>query len=216
LADILPEFLFMISRYSFAVTALLLGTAAFALNGCDTQSDAAGQEEAANKNITPDQAANDGPPEHPAFSGKLDISQRGKAAPDAVFSAPDGSTVSLADFRGKPVLMNLWATWCAPCVAEMPTLDALAAREDRVKVLVVSQDLQGNEKVLPFWEKSDFSNLEAYIDPENGLNFALATGIMPTTVLYDAEGKEVWRMLGGMNWNSPRAAAMMEDTLAAQ
>lgn len=202
----------MMSRYSFAAKALLLGISALALTSCDTQSDTSGQEEA----VTPDQAADDGPPDHPAFSGKLDITQRGKAAPDAVFTAPDGSAVSLADFRGKPVLMNLWATWCAPCVAEMPTLDALAAREDRVKVLVVSQDLQGNEKVLPFWEKSDFSNLEAYIDPENGLNFALATGIMPTTVLYDAQGKEVWRMLGGMNWNSPRAAAMMEDTLAAQ
>ena len=70
--------------------------------------------------------------------GKLDISLRGTPMVDTTFQAPDGSTVRLSDFTGKPVLVNIWATWCAPCIVEMPMLDKLAAREkDRLKVLVV-------------------------------------------------------------------------------
>ncbi|WP_438730211.1 TlpA family protein disulfide reductase [Parasphingorhabdus sp. DH2-15] len=204
----------MVSRFSSALPVLSIAAAALMLASCDTQSSDTGQDADVATNSESAVAADDGPPPHPAFSGKLDISKRGTAAPEAVFAAPDGSAVSLADFKGKPLLVNLWATWCAPCVAEMPTLDALAEKDDRLNVLVVSQDLEGNAKVLPFFEKAEFTKLKPYIDPENGLNFALATGIMPTTILYDSQGIEVWRMLGGMNWNGPRAAAMMEDTLA--
>ena len=147
--------------------------------------------------------------------GKLDISQRGSPMLDVGFFAPDGSMVSLADFKGKPLLVNIWATWCAPCIVEMPMLDELAAREeDRLKVLVVSQDLQAAEKVDPFFEKAGFEKLEAYIDPENGLSFGFGTGLMPTTVLYDAEGKEVWKVVGAMDWDGAKAAALLENTLA--
>ena len=149
--------------------------------------------------------------------GTLDISKRGTPMLDVPFQAPDGSTVSLEDFKGKPLLVNIWATWCAPCVVEMPMLDELAAREKkRLKVMVVSQDLQGMEKVEPFFAKSDFRELEPYLDPENGLSFGFGTGVMPTTVLYDSEGKEVWRVVGAMDWDGPKAAALMEETLAAE
>jgi len=149
--------------------------------------------------------------------GKLDISKRGSPMIDVPFQAPDGSAVKLSDFQGKPLLVNIWATWCAPCIVEMPMLDELAAREnDRLKVLVVSQDLTGKEKVLPFFEKSDFEELEPYIDMENGLSFAFGTGVMPTTVLYDSDGKEVWRVIGAMDWHGAKAAALMEETLAAR
>ncbi len=147
--------------------------------------------------------------------GRLDISQRGSAMVDTPFKDPDGNEVSLSDFIGKPVLVNIWATWCAPCVVEMPMLDELAAREkDRLKVLVVSQDIQGAEKVDPFFAKADFNELEAYTDQENGLSFGFGSGLMPTTVLYDASGKEVWRVIGAMDWDGARAAMLMEETLA--
>ncbi len=147
--------------------------------------------------------------------GRLDISQRGSAMVDTPFKDPDGNVVSLSDFIGKPVLVNIWATWCAPCVVEMPMLDELAAREkDRLKVLVVSQDIQGAEKVDPFFAKADFNELEAYTDQENGLSFGFGSGLMPTTVLYDASGKEVWRVIGAMDWDGARAAMLMEETLA--
>ncbi|QTD55266.1 TlpA family protein disulfide reductase [Parasphingorhabdus cellanae] len=147
--------------------------------------------------------------------GRLDISKRGSAMVDTPFKDPDGKIVSLSDFVGKPVLVNIWATWCAPCVVEMPMLDELAAREkDRLKVLVVSQDIQGAEKVDPFFAKADFNELEAYTDQENGLSFGFGSGLMPTTVLYDASGKEVWRVIGAMDWDGARAAMLMEETLS--
>lgn len=196
------------SRRAWAIPlfgALLL------LGACDRQSGDSGQAVREGQ----ESAADAAPPPPPGLSGELDISKRGEAAPDVRFTAPDGSPATLADFRGKPLLVNLWATWCAPCVVEMPTLDALAEREkDRLQVLVVSQDLQGAEIVEPFFAKNDFTLLKPYTDTENGLGFAYATGIMPTTILYDSQGKEVWRMLGGMDWNGSRAAALMADTLA--
>ncbi len=135
--------------------------------------------------------------------------------PDVSFEDPDGVPTTLADYTGKPVLVNLWATWCAPCVHEMPTLDALAEREkQRLQVLTVSQDIQGAEVVDPYFSEAGFKNIRPFLDPDNGLNFAYKTGIMPTTVLYDAQGKEVWRMTGSLDWNGARAAALLEETLA--
>ena len=146
--------------------------------------------------------------------GKLDISRRGADMLSNQFQDPDGETVSLPNFKGKPLLVNIWATWCAPCVVEMPMLDKLAVREkDRLQVLTVSQDIEGAAKVLPFFEKRKFTELEPYLDTENGLSFGYGTGLMPTTVLYDANGKEVWRVIGAMDWDGAKAASLLSDTL---
>lgn len=148
-------------------------------------------------------------------AGRLDISKRGTPAPSDGFRTPAGEPVTLAAFRGKPLLVNLWATWCGPCVAEMPTLDALAERAgDRVQVLVVSQDIKGAEVVGPYFEKAGLEHLEPYLDPENALGFSIASGMLPTTVLYDAEGREVWRVIGAMHWNGPRANTLLAEALA--
>ncbi|WOE76214.1 TlpA family protein disulfide reductase [Alterisphingorhabdus coralli] len=196
-----------IARLSAPIMILAL---LFSLAACDTQSATKQQDNAATSE-SPE------PPPPPGLgpAGKLDITKRGTPAPDVSFTAPDGSAVTLAKFRGKPLLVNLWATWCAPCVFEMPTLDRLAEREaERLQVLVVSQDNQGAELVDPFFAEKKFTRLEPYLDTENALGFAINTGIMPTTILYDSQGKEVWRMLGGMDWTGVRAASMLEDTLA--
>lgn len=176
---------------------------------CDRQSDDA-----------PQAAANGASAEAPAAgggreaAGTLDVTRRGTPAPTDAFTAPDGKAVTLADFKGKPLLVNLWATWCGPCVAEMPTLDALAGRAaDRMTVLVVSQDGRGTEVVPPFFAKAQFKHLQPYLDEKSGLGLSLATGMLPTTVLYDAEGKEVWRVVGGMNWDGPRANTLLVDVL---
>ena len=153
----------------------------------------------------------------PESTGKLDISKRGAPAPADGFQTPDGEPVTLAAFRGKPLLVNLWATWCGPCVAEMPTLDALADRTgDRLQVLVISQDIQGAEVVGPYFEKAGLKRLEAYLDPENALGFAIASGMLPTTVLYDAEGKEIWRVIGAMDWDGPRANTLLSEALGSE
>ena len=181
------------------------------LGACDRDSGEAGQEFADGETQGEGETIESGQ----GLVGKLDISQRGSEMVDTTFQAPDGSTVRLHDFTGKPLLVNIWATWCAPCIVEMPMLDKLAAREkERLKVLVVSQDIQGTEKVLPFFERGDFQQLEPYVDPENGLSFGFGSGLMPTTVLYDAQGKEVWRVIGAMHWDGAKAAALLEDTLA--
>ncbi len=150
-------------------------------------------------------------PKAPEPTGKLDIAQRGKAAPADSFLDPAGKPVTLAAFKGRPVLVNLWATWCGPCVAEMPTLENIAVRAgDKLKVLTVSQDRAGVD-IAPTFAKGGFKQLERYRDPESKLGFAFATGMLPTTVLYDAEGKEVWRVIGAMDWAGPRANTLLAE-----
>ncbi len=179
------------------------------LGGCDKQSPQSPQAQQSAK-------AGSTAPAEPENTGTLDISQKGKAMPVIVFEAPNGDKVTLGDFRGRPILVNLWATWCGPCVAEMPTLDALAKREaDRLQVMVVSQDSQGRAIVDQYWDKQNFALLQPYLDQKSDLGFAFATGMVPTTVLYDKNGKEVWRMIGGMNWDGPRANTLLAETLGA-
>ncbi len=193
---------------------VLLTLLFFSLAACDRASDETGQENAgfedggrAEQVETIESAS--------GLVGRLDISQRGTAMVNTAFFSPDGESVRLSNFIGQPLLVNIWATWCAPCIVEMPMLDELAVREkDRLHVLVVSQDLKGAEIVVPFMEESGFEELEGYTDPENGLSFGFASGLMPTTVLYDSNGKEVWRVIGAMDWDGARAANLMEETLS--
>jgi thiol-disulfide isomerase/thioredoxin len=144
-------------------------------------------------------------------TGRLDRSHAGTQAPGALFEDPAGEPVSLADFKGKPLLVNLWATWCGPCVVEMPTLDALAARERGLEVLAVSQDMAGRDKVAAFFAERKFDNLEAYLDPSLSLMAELEVDTLPTTILYDAQGREVWRMTGMEDWTAGRAAGLLKE-----
>ena len=186
-----------------ALMTCLLGAVLVA--GCDRQSEPAPQANASAP--APTAAA----PQGPEPTGTLDISKRGTAAPAETFVDPAGKPVTLAGFKGKPVLVNLWATWCAPCVREMPTLDKVAARAgDKLKVLTISQDRDGVD-LAPTFVRGGFKHLERYRDTEQKLGFAYETGVLPTTVLYDAEGKEVWRVVGAMDWDGPRANTLLAD-----
>ncbi|WP_343228031.1 TlpA disulfide reductase family protein [Stakelama flava] len=143
--------------------------------------------------------------------GSVDRSHAGEAAPDARFTDPSGKSVTLAAFRGTPVLLNLWATWCPPCVAEMPTLDTLAGDLDgKVALLAVSQDLGGKEQVAPFFAKHKFANLQPYLDQQLALSTRYGVNL-PTTILYDANGKEIWRVTGGMDWTSEKARTLIAE-----
>ncbi len=191
------------------VIALLLGLAALAAAGCDRQKATGGQGEAPPAtSVAPAPAA--GAAAYP--TGRLDRSKAGTRAPAIVFEDPDGAPSRMADFRGRPVLVNLWATWCGPCVVEMPSLDALAAREgDRVKVLTLSQDLDGRQKVTDFFGERRFAHIEPYLDPELGFMMTLGIDTLPTTILYDAQGVEVWRMTGMADWESERAERLLRE-----
>ena len=189
-----------------SLIVILLGVSLTLVAGCDKQSADTPQAQGESK----------GAKAKPEAQGTLDISHRGEDAPNVKFNAPDGSEVSLASFKGKPVLVNLWATWCGPCVAEMPTLDALAARQaDKLTVLTVSQDMQGKELVDKWWAKQSYKLIAPYLDQENNLGFAFNTGMVPTTVLYDKDGKEIWRVIGGMDWDGPRANTLMAEAVGS-
>jgi thiol-disulfide isomerase/thioredoxin len=136
---------------------------------------------------------------------------KGKPAPAAEFADPDGKPVRLADFKGKPVLVNLWASWCAPCVKELPTLDALA-KGGKMQVLAVSQDTGPHPSVVAFLQGHHIATLEPYQDAKMALSGALGPEtVLPTSILIDAIGNEVWRYVGDLDWTSPEAAKLLSE-----
>lgn len=188
-----------------AILGLLL---AGSIAGCDREKLGDGQAAQGQANVSAGQAKG---VDH--FQHQVDRSKKGKAAPAARFRGPDDAPVTLADFRGKPLLVNLWATWCAPCVAEMPTLDALAAKSgDRMTVIAVAQDLKGAEVVDPWFQKAGLKALQPYVDPENGL-LDDAGSALPTSIYYDAEGREIWRVTGAIDWQGAEAKALLAEAI---
>jgi thiol-disulfide isomerase/thioredoxin len=133
-----------------------------------------------------------------------------------VFNDPEGQETRLASFRGKPTLVNLWATWCAPCVKELPTLDRLAqAKDGQLNVVAISQDMATHASVEAFLDSHKIAALEAYQDPKMALSGALHAEVLPTSILYDASGKEVWRYVGDLDWTSAEAAKLLSEAGAS-
>ena len=203
------------------VISLLPGLAmATLLAGCDRQNPPAPQGNGANAAVAAP-AAPGAPPDagnaaaHAQYpTGRLDRSKGGTPAPAVAFQRPDGGQMRLSAFRGRPVLVNLWATWCGPCVVEMPSLDRLAAAQpdDGLQVIAISQDsTDGRRKVTDFFAARNLPNLQPYLDAEMGLMFALGADTLPTTILYDSQGREVWRMVGMAEWQSERIARLLRE-----
>jgi thiol-disulfide isomerase/thioredoxin len=196
-----------------AIASLLL--AATGISGCDRQSAAPAQGNAATTDevtsgeVTSGEAGGSAAPAAPQIG--IDRSHRGDPAPTISFTAPDGKPTTLAAFRGKPVLMNLWATWCGPCVAELPTLNAAAASyADKVHVLAISQDTQKAADVPQFLNDHGATALAPYVDDQMGLSLGYGANL-PTTILFDSTGKEVWRWHGGNDWTSARSKALIAE-----
>lgn len=190
--------------------ALLLGFAPL-FAACDRQSDGAPQEALSAPGTNGATVESYGGSE---TMGRVSVEHRGMAAPDLEFSNAGGQAIRLSDFEGQPLLVNLWATWCAPCIREMPTLDALADREDgNLKVLTISQDIQGAEVVGPFFAENSFDHLEQWLDEENAMMMTLALDTLPATILYDEDGRELFRVIGGMDWAGERADTLISGAL---
>lgn len=127
------------------------------------------------------------------------------APPDIAYLRADGDEGMLSDFKGKVVVLNFWATWCAPCVRELPSLDRLAGLlpGDAFKVLTLSTDRGGPEKAAAFLEKHGATRLGADMDPRTKLGRALGLRGMPTTFVIDRDGRIVAKLAGIAEWDSP-------------
>jgi len=190
------EFALLSSR---PLKLLVLGLAALGplvLAGCDRQSSDKAQPQADTASKLP--------------TGALDRSHKGSAIPDFTLRDPTGRELPLASLKGKPVLINLWATWCGPCVIELPLIDALAGT-DKLRVLAVSQDSGEPEKVATFLKDRKLIKLELWLDPANDLSFHYGTGTLPTTIYYDAQGRELWRYVGERDWGDAETGKMLAE-----
>ncbi len=152
----------------------------------------------------------------PALAGSVanfTLNDTPSPAPGVDFMA-DGKPTSLANFRGRVVLLNFWATWCGPCIAEMPSLDRLEAAlgGDSFIVVALSQD-RSPAVIPPFFDQLGIRHLARYHDPGGALARAFAVNGLPTTVLIDREGRVVGRIIGPAEWDSAAAKALIRHFL---
>jgi thiol-disulfide isomerase/thioredoxin len=136
--------------------------------------------------------------------------------PDINFNDASGAKKSLADWRGKVVLLNIWATWCVPCRDEMPALDRLQTElgGNAFEVVAVNIDKGGADKAKAFLQETGATHLGLYTDPSGKLFAALKAVGMPTTLIVNRNGKEIARLVGPADWGSPEAKRVIEAAVA--
>ena len=134
-----------------------------------------------------------------------------RPAPIEPFFDVDGKKITLQEFGGKLVLLNLWATWCGPCAEELPSLDRLQAElgGDRFTVLALSVDRQGATAVQPFFKTLNITHLGIYVDPQSAFPQALDLQGLPTTLVISPTGIVLGRLAGTAKWDSPEAKALV-------
>ena len=147
---------------------------------------------------------------------KLVIHSEPQALPDRPFTDPDGNEFTLADYEGQIVLLNFWATWCAPCREEMPDLEALQRDYggEEFAVVPVATGRNSLPGIRAFFGEIGVSELPILLDPQGQL--ARRSGVLglPVTVLMDREGNEIARLQGGAHWADADARALIEAVIA--
>jgi thiol-disulfide isomerase/thioredoxin len=186
--------------FSRPLTRIFLGCAAITaiISGCDRETGPKSQE----ASIAAEPAA------------IIDRSHRGAKIPEMLFKDAAGQELRLAKLTGKPILLNLWATWCAPCIAELPKLEALAQqRGASLRIITLSQDSTDLEKIAPFLAERGISALQPWLDPENTASDHYQAPSLPMTIYYDAKGREIWRMNGGHDWTNAETGKLLGEHL---
>jgi len=147
--------------------------------------------------------------------GKFELSADRGPAPALAFKDKDNADANLDAFKGKVVLVNFWATWCIPCVKEMPSLNRLAEKLGNEKFAVVALSLDGpsRPKVEPFIKSRNLDHLQVFFDTQKKSYGALNIAVLPTTVLIDAQGREVGRLQGDAEWDTPEAEALVRHVM---
>ena len=153
------------------------------------------------------------PPELKGFVA----SAAGKPVPAIGVTDQTEQTVDLESFRGRVLLVNFWATWCEPCVREMPALDALQTHfaGQPLSVVAISEDRGGLPVVRKYYDEHGLDGLDIYNDPHGEAGRAFGIRGLPTTILIDRDGKELGRVEGAVEWDSPSVAGVIEKFLAA-
>ena len=138
-----------------------------------------------------------------------------EAIPEFTFEDGGGATKTLADWKGKVVLLNLWATWCAPCRKEMPALDRLQKElgGDTFEVIALSVDRQGAPASKKFLEETKVANLKLYVESTSKSIGMLRAAGLPTTILIDKDGLEIGRLAGPAEWDSADAKRLIGSML---
>ena len=163
---------------------------------------------------SPEQALPPGPGANPLSVGemaKFVFKKAPEPLPEFTFLDGAGKERSLKDWRGRVVLLNIWATWCLPCRKEMPDLERLQAElgSDKFEVVALSVDRGGLEASKKFLDQIKVTKLGLYADPSSRASSTLKIIGMPATLLIDAEGREIGRLLGPAEWHSEDAKALV-------
>ncbi|MDR3440071.1 TlpA disulfide reductase family protein [Telmatospirillum sp.] len=152
-----------------------------------------------------------------AVAADLALNAQPKVVPAVAFSDRDGHPLGLDAFKGKVVVLDYWATWCAPCRVEFPRLDALQGRlaDKGAVVVAVSLDRGGMRVIDRFYDEMHVAHLAKYHDADGSGARAFGIFGMPTTVVIDKKGREVARVEGAIAWDSPDVVAVLERLVAA-
>lgn len=165
---------------------------------------------------TPPPALPTGPGANPLSVGHMAgfVFKAPEDLPEINFTDGDGKAMSAKDWQGRVVLLNLWATWCAPCRKEMPALDRLQAEmgSDKFEVVALSVDRGGIEASKRFLDQVKVEKLKVYVDPTARASSNLKAVGLPTTLLIK-NGKEIGRLVGPAEWDSPEAKRLISSAL---
>jgi len=138
----------------------------------------------------------------------------GDAAPDFQLSDLDGRTLQLSDYRGKVVVLNFWATWCAPCVQEMPSLNRLVETLGPRGVAVLAVSVDDDEQALRQFVAKNQLKMAVLRDPNGKVSASYQTFQYPETYILDRQGRLVQKVIGGEDWSTPRVASFFEQLLS--
>lgn len=141
-----------------------------------------------------------------------------RPVPSIPFFNRDGERVSLENFRGKVVLINLWATWCPPCIRELPALDRLQAKfsTSDFEIVPIATDLEGLKVASPFYARLNIQNLGLYADPEHALGSFFPLDVFPANFIVNRQGELVSFLRSYVDWDAPEAEAMVEELIKQQ
>lgn len=138
-------------------------------------------------------------------------------APAVAFTTRDGAQKQLADFKGRLVLVNLWATWCVPCVEEMPALERLQAQlGEKLTILAISEDRQGEAVVTPFLAQHAIKHLAIFLDPKSAATNEFGAQGLPSSYLIARDGMIVGKEEGGAAWDTPEMIAKLTPYIDAK